>query len=44
MLAISRALISDPKFTLDEPTAAPPLYQQQIIERIDSLRIKELQF
>ena len=40
MLAISRALISDPKFLLlDAPTAAlSPLYQQQIIERIDSLR------
>lgn len=41
MLAISRALISNPKFLLlDEPTAAlSPLYQQQIIERIDSLRV-----
>ena len=40
MLAISRALISDPKFLLlAAPTAAlSPLYQQQIIERIDSLR------
>ena len=40
MLAISRELISDPKFLLlDEPSAAlSPLYQQQIIERIDSLR------
>ncbi|DAC64744.1 TPA: ABC transporter ATP-binding protein, partial [Candidatus Thalassarchaeaceae archaeon] len=40
MLAISRALISNPTFLLlDEPTAAlSPLYQQQIIERIDSLR------
>lgn len=40
MLAISRALISNPDFLLlDEPTAAlSPLYQQQIIERIDALR------
>ena len=40
MLAISRALICDPDFLLlDEPTAAlSPLYQQQIIERIDALR------
>ena len=40
MLAISRALISKPDFLLlDEPTAAlSPLYQQQIIERIDALR------
>ena len=44
MLAISRALISDPKFLLlDEPTAAlSPLYQQQIIESIDSLRDRGL--
>ena len=42
MLAISRALISDPDFLLlDEPTAAlSPLYQQQIIDRIDGLRSK----
>ena len=42
MLTISRALISNPDFLLlDEPTAAlSPLYQQQIIERIDALRSK----
>ena len=42
MLAISRALISNPDFLLlDEPTAAlSPLYQKQIIERIDALRSK----
>lgn len=40
MLAIGRALICDPRLLLlDEPTAAlSPLYQQQIIERIDGLR------
>lgn len=40
MLAISRALISKPSFLLlDEPTAAlSPLYQSQIIEKIDKLR------
>ena len=40
MLAISRALISDPVFLLlDEPTAAlSPKYQQEIIENIDGLR------
>ena len=40
MLAISRALISNPSFLLlDEPTAAlSPLYQQQIMSCIDGLR------
>ena len=40
MLAISRALISNPKFLLlDEPTAAlSPRYQQQILENLDALR------
>ena len=40
MLAISRALISDPTFLLlDEPTAAlSPKYQQQILANLDALR------
>ena len=40
MLAISRALISRPKFLmLDEPTAAlSPKYQQDILANIDDLR------
>ena len=40
MLAISRALISNPTFLLlDEPTAAlSPKYQQEILANIDALR------